>query len=218
MRRMELFFECSAPVPNKIVLPVPYYSQGGNPTYCAVACIKMWAAYDGNMKTLSEIAAFVGVGVIGVEPDDIVNGVGEFTAAEGYRAIKDEYAPGAYGELLSATVIGIQNGFPSIIPTRFGSHAVICRGQEWHDDPNDRPVAERVYFHDPDERPNVDHTVANFMQYYFLPAYGKYWVILAYEDFLDDGIDGHIDFIMAGGTYYGGPPVYDPLGMNPNPN
>lgn len=211
------FFECGSPTPKKIILDVPFYSQGEYDYYCAVACIKMWAAYDGNLKTLHEIAAFVGVGMSGVEPDDIVKGVGNFTASEGYKAMKNEDAPGAQGDLISATVVGVKDGYPSIIPIYFGNHAIIARGYEWHDGLNDKPIADRIYFHDPNDFPNRTRTAGDFMNAYFFPSRGKYWVILAFEFFLDDGIDGHDDFIMAGGTYYGGPIIYDPKGLNPDP-
>lgn len=89
------FSECSDPVPNKIVLNVPYYSQEGHPNYCAVACIRMWAAYSGNQVTLQQIADYVGVGPDGVLPRDIERGVGHFTNAEGYMPVKSVLESGA---------------------------------------------------------------------------------------------------------------------------
>ena len=65
---------------------------------------------------------------------------------------------------------------------------------------------------------SIINTPANiFLGAYFTPSYGRYWVIIAFPDFLDDGIEGHDEFVMAGGTYYGGPVYYDPKGINPNP-
>jgi hypothetical protein len=211
------FSECSDPVPNKIVLNVPYYSQEGYPNYCAVACIRMWAAYSGNQVTMQEIADYVGVGPDGVLPRNIEKGVGNFTSAEGYMPVKSVLEPGAQGDLIGATVIGVKNGYPSIIPVYNADHAVLSIGNEWHEDENYRPIADVIYFHDPNVGPNRKRAANIFLGAYFTPSYGRYWLIVAFPDFLDDGIEGHDEFVMAGGTYYGGPVHYDPKGINPNP-
>ena len=212
------FNSCFTNEPDRIILDIPYSAQI-EPAFCGVACIQMWAHYDHPCCEVSQldIADYVGVGAYGVLPWDILRGVSHFTSVEGFLALKDIYTPGAQGDLLGATITGIKNGQPSILPTRFGEHAIIIRGHEWHEE-NGRPIADEIFYHDPDDIPDLSMPANLFLNYVFTPpTFGDYWAIIAFVSFFDAGIAAHDEFVLSNGTYYGGPLHYDPKGLVPDP-
>ena len=199
--------------PNKRVLNVPYYSQV-HYTYCAAACIQMWAHYDGCYYSQESIANFIGTWPCGTPPYDVVEGVRFFTFSWGYLAYKYDSVPGAQGDLMGACIEGIEDGTPSMMPFYNGSHSVLVTGFEWHYE-NNRPIAELMYFNDPDPwvgEPDAQ-SADDIKDFYFTPHANLYYVILGDEFYYNNGIEGHDDFVLRLGTYYGGPSIYDPKGL-----
>lgn len=206
----------SKPLDYDIDLYVPYYSQGSYTELCAVACIKMWAAMSGNNVSMDEISDYVGCGSWGTRPVDIPLGVARYTCAEGYLAIRDRNEAGAQGDLVSATVVGIEHGVPSIMPF-FVDHAVLIKGSKYRKDETGRPIAINLYLHDPEIGPNRVRTASEIATRFMSNGY-NYWVVVGFPEFLDMGIYDHNTFVLMGGTYYGGPSIYDPKGLNPDPS
>ena len=195
-------------------LQIPYHSQDQN-NYCAVACIQMWADYQGECPTQSQIASFLGVQPTGLYPDQIVQGVRQFTPSWGFLAQRCCTEPGAQGDLIGGIIAGIDRGFPAIMPFYEGTHTVIVRGFEWYEE-NYKPIATVMYYHDPDPFYGANQIVFAYEleSYCFTPAQGNYYAIVASSSFVEQGIDGHNYFILSGGTYYGGPSFYDPKGIS----
>jgi hypothetical protein len=199
-------------VPDKeVVLDVPYHNQECE-GYCAAACIQMWAHHDGWLTFQTDIAEYIGAHPqSGAHPMEIERGVGYFTCSEGHFIQKLWDIPGAQGDLISVTISGIECGTPSIMPF-YGNHAILIRGHHWREDENNRPIAIRAYFHDPDNGANGSIS-ASLLKYAFEPSPWKYWVVVANPDIESVGISGHNQFILLNGTYYGGPNKYDPKGL-----
>ena len=201
--------------PNEIILNVPYHSQL-NYNYCAPTCIQMWAHYDtGTCYSQNDIASYIGLGATGgIDPWSVRNGVEYYTYSPGYVADFCYGSPGAQGDLISSCITGIQEYVPAIMPFYEARHAVLVIGFEWHNE-GDRPIAEVMYYHDPDEYwgANMAVVASELEEYYFTPIYGIYYVIIGYRSFLYDGIDGHDNFVLRRGIYYGGPSIYDPKGL-----
>lgn len=200
------------PVPDKkIILAVPFFNQECM-GYCAPACIQMWAHLDNRPISQNEIAQFINAHPVwGCPPTSIEYGVGEFTCSEGAYVHKSEHEPGAQGDLIAMTITGIECGTPSIMPFH-EDHAIIIRGHQWREDENGRPIAIRAYHHDPNNIPDTSIS-ASLLKNFFQPSPSDYWIVVAYPDYQFDGISGHNQFILLGGTYYGGPSIYDPKGL-----
>ena len=179
----------------------------------------MWADRDGDCPDQYLIASTIGVSAGGAYPDDIIEGLNAFTFCPWPKlAIRCWTEPDAQGDLLAGAIRGIEQNYPAVVPFYDGTHAVIVRGFEWHENlETGKPVAEVMFYHDPDPWEGPDQAlVANMLlDYYFTPVAGDYWIILALPSFVEDGINSHIQFIQAGGTYYGGPSIYDPKGILP---
>jgi hypothetical protein len=109
-------YQCNvnSPSPNPMVnLPVPYHGQEQF-NYCSVACIQMWAEWDGYMTlTQDEIAQEVGIYGIGslANPYDVERAVGIYTNSMGYLARKP-WEPGAEGDMIASTIEGIKFSTP----------------------------------------------------------------------------------------------------------
>ena len=191
----------------KIDLPVSYFPQEYE-NWCGLACIQMWADFDGNIVTQGELAVYTGSGYNKVAPQQLVLGVSHFTNSEGYLAVKDGFEAGAKGDLIGATITGIKNYIPSIMPI-YEEHAILIKGYKWIEDEDDRHIGQKVFFHDPDGRPAQSWTVGT-LETAFMGCPINYWVIIGRPYFLPDGIDGHDEFVLRHGVYYGGPLVYDP--------
>ncbi|UCH94434.1 MAG: hypothetical protein JSV88_29760 [Candidatus Aminicenantes bacterium] len=204
--------------PYKIKLNVPYHCQTEY-NFCAPACIQMWAEYDtGFLYPQSEIAGYIGVGAGGIDPYSVRDGVNYYTFSQGYVAYRYLYEPGAPGDLISACIEGIKEHVPAIMPFYGASHAILVIGFEWHEDV-DRPIAEVMYYHDPDEYwgSNISITGSE-LEFNFTPIVGIYYVIVGDSWFDMYGTIGHDNFVIRRGTYYGGPSFYDPKGLLPDPN
>jgi len=202
---------------NERNLPVAYYEQECF-EWCGIACIQMWADWDGNCVTQTEIADYTGVGNDTATAQELLIGVGHYTAVEGYLEERYYYEHGAQGDLISSTINGVLDYTPSIMPF-YGDHAVLIKGYRYHRDEYGRPIAERVYYHDPNEfvgGPNKTAPGAD-LGYLFQPAPYRYWVILGQEDYVQDGMEGHDAFVLQGGLVYGLPGPYDPKDLREEP-
>ncbi len=200
-------FICSTGEPeNKIDLPVPYHQQVCK-NYCGIACIQMWAEYNGICVTQQEIAGFLGIGGNFVSPYLLDQGVANFTGSQGYLAIASIADPDAQGDLIGASIYGIQEYIPSIMPF-WGNHAVLIKGYKWHEDVYGRPIADRAYYHDPRYGENKIIT-AGELESAFMPD-PSYWVIVGNPGYVPAGREGYNVFILEGGTYYGGSSNRDP--------
>jgi hypothetical protein len=197
-------------------LSVPYHQMAFT-NACGLACIQMWADYDGITVSQYDIATMLGVqpGQT-VAPDVLEWGVGFYTWSEGCLATKLMSVPGAKGDLIAATIYGVDDRNPSIMPF-WEDHAVIIKGYQWYWDEGYKPVATNVRYHDPNGEANQYET-ANILDAYFMPSPYAYWVIVAHPEYVGMGLEGHNAFIVAGGTYYGGPSYYNPKGLTLDPS
>ncbi len=201
-------FICSSGEPEKnINLPVPYHDQVCQ-NYCGIACIQMWAEYNGIYVTQQAIANFLGISGETVSPYLLDQGVAYFSGSQGYLEFRPFDELDAQGDLIGATICGIQENIPSIMPF-YGNHAVLIKGYKWHEDLYGRPIADRAYYHDPDDLPNQNIT-AGTLESAFIPCPFNYWVIVGYPSFVPEGREGYNVFILEGGTYYGGSSNRDP--------
>ncbi len=206
--------------PNKKKIYIPYHSQLEN-NFCGIACIQMWADRDGECLNQYYIAEVVGVSGDGADPQDIKQGLQSFTFSNPKIAYRESCEPDAQGDLLAGAVRGIVHDYPSIVPFYDGIHAVIVRGFEWHENAvTGKSVAEVMFYHDPDPwEGDTKALVAHMLKdFYFTPTAGDYWLILPLPALIDEGEEDHLQFILAGGTYYGGPSFYDPKGILPPVN
>lgn len=205
-------WSCSTSDPDYLVnLNVPYHAQEC-PNWCGIACVQMWADFNGPLVSQQNIANYLGIGGGTASPWELEWAVGTYTASEGYLALKEWDAPGAQGDLIGATICGIDAGIPAIMPF-LGDHAVLIKGHKWSDSTG-RPIAKKTFYHDPNNLPNQE-IYGSSLADRFVPCPWQYWVIVGWEDFVPIGFDGHIAFILRGGTYYGGPDPYDPKGILP---
>jgi hypothetical protein len=198
-------------------LNVPYHKQDC-PNYCGIACVQMWAHFDGWLVSQADIAK-----ELDLEPTDSMTNpyelemaVGMYTLSFGYLARKHVTELGGQGDLISASIEGVRQNVPSIMPLYAGLHTALVKGYEWNEKPDGRPYAITAYVHDPWNGEDLEKP-ANIFMGEFDPAPFYYWVILGWEDFLDDGSFGHDTFVMMGGTYYGGPAVYNPKNLDITP-
>jgi Peptidase_C39 like family len=193
---------------------VPFRAQLTE-NYCGIACIQMWSLFDdiNPEPTQDEIYSFLMEnsnhgGYIWA--DDLVVGVGQFTRSIGY--LKDEIMNNlGQDRCISASIASIKDFRLSIMPFSAGRHAVLVVGYKWHYE-NDQRVADKMFYHDPNSRGDLFLTAADLKQNYFLidNNRGSYWVIVGRHKNVDDGFTGYMNFIAEGGTYYGGPAIYDP--------
>lgn len=209
---------CGSSLKNKIILDVPYHSQE-HKNWCGVACIQMWDNYDHGPMYRSQqyIATQIGCGYGTQTVSQMLDGVVSFTGAIGHVAIESKSAPGAQGDLIGATVAGLRDYVPSIMPF-FEHHGVLIIGYKWRNkDIKDeygnvidtRPIAVSLTYHDPRRGANLSGTIED-IRLVFVPSGSSYWVIVGSSGYVPDGIDGHNAFILNGGSYYGGPLNYNP--------
>lgn len=202
----------SAP-PNRLNLWVPYFWQECS-NWCGIACVQMWADKDGWYVDQEDIATQIGVvGNNFAHPYQLEMGVGAYTCADGYLEARAWHEVGGKGELLGAIVAGIRAGYPAIMPFG-GNHAVLVTGYRWREGSDGSPIAISYYYHDPDGRPDQEIGAAE-VERLFDCGFSDIWVIVGFPEFVWEGIEGHNQFIVAGGTYYGGPETYDPEDIVP---
>ena len=210
-------WQCDYQEPDKHVnLDVPYHMQE-YVNGCGIACIQMWAHYAQYYPLPSqlEIANFLDISPgQTVPPEDLEWAVYAFTNTQGHFAYREFYEAGAQGDLIAASIYGVDDRNPSIMPFN-ENHAVLIKGYQWREDEFGKPFAINVHFHDPYGNPNQTET-ADYLKRVFQPAPFVYWVVLAYPHYEDRGVSGHDAFVLAGGTYYGGPLVYDPKNIVPD--
>ncbi len=202
-------------------LDVPYCPQE-EWNYCGIACIQMWAKYENPDDDITQegIADWIGVGKLMFAPERLADGVRQLAfRPHAFLAMLSSFQPGVEGDLVGMAVTGIYNMSPSIIPWA-GNHAVIIKGyryreKEIYDDYGNLidiiPIATRIRYHDPDPLEGADRELGKdslFERY--VPDFATYWMIIGDRSYMQDGIDGHNDFIRLGGTYYGGPLNYNP--------
>lgn len=196
----------------------PYRSQPpGHNNYCAVACIQMWALFDGADEseiTQDFIADNINFGYYGngVIPEDIRYGVEIFTDSAGYLV---QQPPDNFGQdrCIAGCIASIKDFRLSIVPFNHGYHAVLGFGYQWHYEGGQR-VADKMYYHDPNPAVGPDRVLsaAEIKVDHFTPVSNPpcYWVVIGRYKNKVDGFDGYSTFLAEGGTYYGGPSVYDP--------
>lgn len=200
--------------PNRIVLNVPYYHQAEY-NFCAPACMQMWIKFDmGYYYNQYDIAATIGLGSYGgIDPISVRDGMRYYTNLWAHVASRYCYEDGSHGDLVAVCIEAIREGFPSIMPFYEAAHAVLVTGFEWHEE-NGRPIAEVMYYHDPNEFYGPNMVVSGSqLEYTFTPIQCIYYVVIADSWFDNMGTTRHDDFVLSLGTYYGGPPVYDPKGL-----
>jgi len=203
---------------NEVNLPVAFFEQECL-EWCGMACIQMWADWDGHCVTQGEIADYTGVGNDTATAQELLLGVAYYTASEGYLEQRFYYEHGAQGDLISSTVNGVLDYTPSIMPFYRGTHAVLIKGYKYHHDAYSRPIAEKVYYNDPDpfDGGANKNTSGVMLEFYFEPNPFKYWVLLGMEDYVQYGIEGHDEFVLSGGIVYGLPGPYDPKDLREEP-
>jgi hypothetical protein len=206
--------------PDPVVrLDVPYHAQE-EVNWCGIACIHMWSDYDGFNVTQQDIAWYIGVSPgQPAHPAQLEHGVSQCTCYEGHLAVRLWNEPGAQGDLIAATIAGMDRYIPSIMPF-WEDHAVIITGHKWREDEYGRPFAIKTWYHESNPAnggPDVE-IPADILAHSFMPCPWEYWVIVAYPELVEKGIEGHNMFVVAGGTYYGGPSYYNPKGLTLDPN
>jgi hypothetical protein len=194
------------PVYQKI-LNIPYCAQEQY-NYCAAACIQMWAQYDGQNYSQSEIASSIGAPS---SPYSVANAVSFYTNSDGWLEPVVLDTSVTQNECISYSIASIVDCCPSIIPFNDGEHAVIARGYDWHEE-GFTPVADILYYHDPNPAMGgyLDLPANELKQYYFTRSNGYYYVIVGFRTHVSSGSIGYTAFREAGGTYYGAPNDPDP--------
>ncbi len=187
------------------VLNVPFCAQEQD-DWCSYACIQMWAQKDGNYVTQQQISESVGIPY----PSFLAIAVSDFTNSDGFCNFCPDGVPGAQGDLIASMAAAIDNNSPSIMPIFNGTHAVLVIGYEGNEIINNRPLAEALYWHDPWDGPEIYLPISDVKNVYFTPAQGEYYAILGRQNFSGLGLQYHDAFVMQGGTYYGGPNIYNP--------
>ncbi|MCP4221608.1 MAG: hypothetical protein GY765_43690 [bacterium] len=218
-----LHWSCNSNPGKLFHLDVPFHSQKAH-NYCGIACIQMWSEFDfkGPTETQQQIANRLGVGANYVDPNVIWTGVSWYTGSPGYIATKSYFEKGGQGDLISSVVTGINESTPSIIPIHL-DHVVLAIGAEWMEKKvivgmyyEFIPVAKVIRVHEPRGIPNKNYSIGELLGD-FTAWGGRYWVLLGRESFLVEGEQGHDEFVMRRGNYYGGPSHYDPKDLYPDP-
>ena len=196
------------PPPKRVFLDVPYFpwlAQG----YCAIACIQMWAAFDGIGVTQDEIASYIGTYP---NPFEVVNAVNVFTNSFGWLEYEDAILNAQAQDLcISYSIACIEDHCPSIMPFEAGNHGVLTIGYKWTQTPAGFPMADYMDYHDPNPvEGGYLRLPGNTLKVLFQPAQGYYFVIVGYRFYVDAGRIGYAAFLDAGGTYRGGPAIYYP--------
>ncbi len=213
---------CFDPDPDEEMnLYVPYQTQD-HPNWCGIACIQMWNQYceGGLWIPQLTIAKAIDVWYERAHPRDLLRGVGMYTDSPGHLAHRSFTEPGSQGDLIAATVTGVLDYNPSIMPF-WEEHAVLIKGykyrykeikDEYGNVVDTIPIAIYVYYNDPGDTANIGTGIAS-LKNLFVPCPFDYWVIVGFQHYVPQGVDGHNSFILRGGSYYGGPLNYNPKGL-----
>lgn len=194
---------CFPEPPPSRYLSVPHITQQYY-GWCGAACIQMWAYYEMNHPTQEEIAQYVGWS--GSNVYAIADGVTQFTSKTGFAKFYNNTSD-QQDVAVSAQVAAIRSGVPSISIVDYGYHAVIVIGFEWTNMPDGRPRADFITFNDPLLSDSSRVGAWTWKQNRFWPnsISNKYEIVLTNHSYVDDGYEGHQEFKVRGGTYYGAP-------------
>lgn len=194
---------CILEPPKSKYLSVPHITQQYS-GWCGAACIQMWAYYEGDYPTQSDIAAYIGWS--GSNVYDIAEGVTQFTSRTGFAKFYTDTSD-QQDAAVSAQVAAIRSGVPSISIVNHGYHAIIVIGFEWTELSDGRPRADFIRFNDPLWSDTEEIGAWTWKQHYFNPnlVSSKYEIVLTNHSYVDDGYEGHQEFKVRGGTYYGAP-------------
>jgi len=149
----------SSPGGSTVLLGVPYFQQETE-MYCVPAAIQMWAAYNGNYVSQTDIANYIGCTPNGgTLLENVAKGVMRYTNA------KDAYPDydGGIGDpsvvqanFTSRQVTSLLARTPVLSVVNNGLHAGILDGGVWHtDDSTGLYVWDLVYFSDPQVGPDT---------------------------------------------------------------
>ena len=203
------------------VLPnVPYRSQEHS-NYCAVACIQMWAWYDGNYVTQTQIADYIGLEPLGADVTATLTGIEHFTNSFGFLVMYDDTNIGQ-DYCIASCIASVKDFTPSIMPFSGGIHGVLVIGFTWHYNEDDIRVADEMVYHDPDPSygayQKVTADALKIGRFWPILTNNRYMVFVGRRSLWKNGVSGYNTFIAEGGTFYGGPAVYNPLTYNPFEN
>jgi hypothetical protein len=97
-------------------------------------------------------------------------------------------------------------------------HAVLTIGYKSHEEgegEDKRPVADYMWYHDPApwlyDGECLQVSASRLKTHYFTLVDVWYYVIVGSPIYTQWGLAGYADFLSKGGTFYGGPDVYDPF-------
>ena len=190
--------------------------------WCGVACIEMWSLFDDRFHGNSQMEIAIWLEQYGEHPvswgyhaEDLTRCVREFTDSQGY--LKKERASNlGQDSCIASSIASIKDFRLSMMPFDKGDHAVLVIGYIWHYD-NGQRVADEIIYHDPKKGGHLDLPAGLLKSNYFKPDKrdSTYWVIVGRQKNASDGWDGYQNFVIEGGTFYGGPKVYDPVTWNP---
>lgn len=194
---------CLHDPPASRFLSVPHITQ----TYygwCGAACIQMWAYYEYLYPTQNEIAQYIGWTHSNVYA--IADGVTQFTSRNGFPSFFNNNSD-QQDLAVSTQIAAIRNGVPSISIVNYGTHAIIVTGFEWTELAGGRPRADFITFNDPLRLDSDTVGAWTWKDFYFSPnpVSNKYEIVLTSPSYLDDGEEGHQEFMALDGTYYGDP-------------
>ena len=199
-----LFICCFLDPPPSKYLPVPHITQK-YAGWCGAACVQMWAWSEGKTYLTQDMIAPT-TGWYGATVETIANGVTQFTSktgfAKSYNNTNDEQ-----DAAVAAQVAAIRSGVPSISIVYNGHHSVIVIGFQWTELSDGTPRADYIKFNDPALTKSLEISAWNWKTSYFFPNYAsyKYEIVLTNHSYVDDGYEGHQEFKVRGGTYYGAP-------------
>ena len=145
-------------------------------------------------------------------------GIEHFTDSIGFYVIYDDTNI-RQDYCIAACIAGVKDFTPSIMPFYGGAHGVLVIGFTWHYNEDDMRIADEMVYHDPNPTygANQDVTPVSLKIGKFLPilSNNKYMVYVGRRGLWKDGVSGYNTFIAEGGTFYGGPAVYNPLTYDP---
>ncbi len=187
---------------NKI-LPVPAINQmyfG----WCGAACVQMWANYQSLYPEQEDIADLIGWH--GSDPYRIAQGITQFTSDTGYSRY---YSSKQKDMAIASQVASISDRIPNIPIVLNGTHAVIMKGYRWSEYEDFRPLAEGIYFNDPNDGLSKYVSVGDWKYSWFTPMDGINCAVVhgaGYYSYEDQGREGLREFHERDGIIYGEDP------------
>ncbi len=117
-----MFIGCFENPPNRVLLNVPYH-QWLEEGYCTIACIQMWADYDGHYVNQGPIADAIGTWP---NPNEIVLGVNLFTNSFGWLEFTEGPDDFNQDSCIAFSIACVNDNCPSIMPFNAGMHGVLA--------------------------------------------------------------------------------------------